>query len=89
MNNKTKHRIEMVKAMECVARCINDEDIFESWLMCGVADGDIDDNTVDEDLEYYVQDDNFKDLMDLFLRLMVRAKNSGGLYCGGVVTEAG
>lgn len=89
MDKKMKNRIEMVRAMECVARSINDEDIFESWLMCGVADEDIREDTVDEDLEYYVEDENFKELMDLFLRLMVRASKSGGLYCGGVVTEAG
>lgn len=79
-------RIKMVRAMEFIARQINDETIFESWLMCGVADGDIDGSETDEDLECYVDDDKeFADLMGLFLRLMKRAGKSGGLYCDNVV----
>lgn len=35
-------RIKCVKAMEFLARQINDEEVFEEWLMDGVADGDID-----------------------------------------------
>lgn len=81
-------RAEVVKAMETLARCINDEDIFESWLMVGVADGDIDSDTELEDVdEYYTEDKNFSELMDLFLRLMSRAKNDDtGLYCDGIVS---
>ena len=43
--------------METLARCINDEDIFDSWLMLGVADGDINGSEDDEDIEYYCEDD--------------------------------
>ena len=82
-----KKRTEVVRAMETLARCVNDEEVFESWLMCGVADGDITSETTDEDLEYYCEDDNFSDLMGLFLRLMARARKSGGLYEDGVVSE--
>ena len=35
-------RAKMIVAMEFIARQINDEDVFDRWLMCGVADGDID-----------------------------------------------
>lgn len=81
-------RAEVVKAMETLARCINDEDIFESWLMVGVADGDIDSDTELEDVDgYYTEDKNFSELMDLFIRLMSRAKNDDtGLYCDGIVS---
>lgn len=82
-----KERVKMVRAMELIARTVNDEEVFEGWLMCGVADGDIDDNTTDEELEYYAEDVNFADLMETFLRLMSRAKRSGGLYCDGIVSE--
>ena len=34
-------RIKAVKAMEFLARQINNENIFESWLTMGPADGDI------------------------------------------------
>lgn len=90
----TIERIKMVKAMEFIARQINDELIFDRWLTGGVADGDIEygdmwPRTGDEEmLDYYLEDDNFKDLMQTFLRCMASAKKSGGLYCDGVVSEA-
>lgn len=82
-------RKKMVLAMELVCRQINDEDVFMGWLSNGVADGDIsygewDPQTVDD---YYVEDENFRDLMDCFLRRMYRARESGGLYCNGIVTK--
>lgn len=84
-------RIKLIKAMELLARQINDEDIFYGWLLNGVADGDIPygDLTVnDEDeAEYYTDDTTFAELMDTFLRLMSKAYKSGGLYCDKVVSE--
>lgn len=81
-------RKKAVLAMEFLARQINDEDIFESWLMCGVADGDIKYGSLDPEEvdDYYIEDDHFKELMGLFLRLMKRANKSGGLYCDDVVS---
>lgn len=84
-------RIKMVKAMEFVARQINDEEVFEGWLLNGVADGDIEYGSLEvepddeENLEYYIRDDDFAELMACFLRRMAGAKKSGGLYCDGVV----
>lgn len=91
MNTTT--RIQMVKAMEFIARQINDEEVFEPWLINGVADGDIEygDLTVKdtdaEELEDYIQDENFAELMDLFLRRMKAAYRSGGLYCDRVLSD--
>lgn len=73
-------RAKVVRAMETIARCVNDEEVFYRWLLCGIADGDIDDDTTDEDLEYYCEDKTFADLMERFLDLMTAAKRSGGLY---------
>lgn len=89
MDKKKIHRAKMVLAMEYIARQINDEMIFERWLMCGVADGDIEYGSLDvENVEdYYIEDDNFKELMTDFLRLMTDAWKSGGLYCGGIVSK--
>lgn len=85
-------RIKMVKAMEFIARQTNDEEVFESWLTCGVADGDIEygDLSVNKDdeenLSYYIEDDEtFSEMMAEFLWLMKKAARSGGLYCDGVV----
>lgn len=91
--NSTKERIIAVKAMEFLARQVNDEDVFELWLSEGVADGDIEYGDVtarpeDEDnLDYYIKDENFADLMSTFLFLMKAAKKSGGLWCGDVTSK--
>ena len=84
-------RKKMVAAMEFIARQINDEDVFEDWLVNGVADGDIKYGSLDPEEvdDYYIEDDNFRDLMDLFLGLMRGAKRSGGLYCDEIVTKEG
>ena len=83
-------KVKAVKAMEYLARQINDEEIFEEWLLDGVADGDIDYGDLDvkdedpEALDYYLEEDNFRDVLRVFLRVMSRARKSGGLWCGGV-----
>ena len=86
-------RMSMVKAMEFIARNLNDEEIFEGWLVYGVADGDIryGDVAVNRDdeemLDCYIQDEAFAELMQLFLSLMAKARNSGGLYCDHIVSK--
>lgn len=79
-------RVALVRAMETVARAVNDEELFiRIWLELGVADGDIDETTTDEELDYYITDESFRDLMDTFMYLMSKAYKSGGLYCDGVL----
>lgn len=87
VKNKTE-RFEMLKAMELIARSVNDEEVFTLWLNCGIADGDIDESTTLEDLEYYMEDDIYADIMDTFLLLMKRAYKSGGLYSDRVVSKS-
>lgn len=84
-----KHeRATAIRAMEFLARSLNDESIFNLWLSLGVADGDIDGSETDDDLEYYYEDDtDFAEIMDVFLTAMARAKKSGGLYIDGVVSK--
>ena len=88
----TNERVKMLKAMEYIARQINDEDVLLRWLVNGVADGDIEygDLTAEDDgsNEYYAEDKHFADLMDTFLWVMYKAYRSGGLYCDGVVSKA-
>lgn len=84
----TKKRCEIVRAMELLARAVNNEDIFYPWLMVGVADGDIGQNTADEDLSCYIEsDEDFADLMDTFLVLMRNAYEDGGLCVDNVVSK--
>lgn len=84
----TKERIEIVRAMETIARAINHEGIFEEWLIYGVADGDIDETTKDEELDYYVEDnETFGELMSTFTHMMQKVHKHGGLYVDGVVSD--
>ena len=90
-------RLQLVRAMDLIVRNLNDEEMMEAWLMCGVADGDIKEDTPDEYLEYYAEDDTFASLMALFCRTMRWAINSPDLskeeqkngnyilYCDGIV----
>lgn len=83
MDKKTKERVDMVRAMETIARSINDEEVFMGWLMCGVADEDITPETTDEDIVDmgYTEDKTLVGLMDCFLRCMRGACRSGGIWC--------
>ncbi len=49
------------------------------WRSVGPDDAD--------ELEYYMEDEPFADLMDTFLRCMAHARRDGGLYCDGVVSK--
>lgn len=82
-----KLRCEIVRAMEKIARTVNDEEVFDIWLLDGVADGDIDETTTDEELEYYIEDEEFAYLMNVFTILMKHAYKSGGLYVDGIVSR--
>lgn len=83
---KLELRAKVVRAMDLLCRCINDEEVFMPWLSVGVADGDITSETTDEDLEYYCEDDNFAELMYYFLRRM-KAAEKDGLYVDGVLSK--
>lgn len=99
MNKENKemnreNRVKMVKAMELIARMINDEDVWFHWAAMGVADGDIETGDLTPDdpdgvLEYYLEDEHFAYTMETFLSVMARAKKSGGLYCDNVVSSFG
>ena len=89
----TTERIKMVKAMEFITRQINDEGVFEGWLIGGVADGDIKYGDLEvrdedrEDLAVYIEDESFADLMHTFLYVMKNASRSGGLCCDKMVDK--
>ena len=86
-------RIKLIKAMEFIARQVNNEEVFEEWLLDGVADGDIKYGDLDVGIEdttelyYYMEDDNLAYLMDLFMGLMKNARRHGGLYCDDVTSK--
>ena len=83
-----KKRCALVRAMDLIARSVNNEDFIEEWLIRGVADGDIRKDTEDDELEYYIEDVAFADLMDTFLHVMKNAQRDGGLYYDRVLSKA-
>ena len=90
---KKSRRLALI-CMEFMARQINDEDVFYSWLMCGVPDGDIqygnfDLDQIAEDDEVMLDDEGFYGIANCFLARMKAAHISGGLWCGNVCTIAG
>ena len=82
-------RKKMVLAMEMLVRSVSNEELIESWLSCGVPDGDIQKYEIDEVDEYFTEDKNFAELMGLFLKIMAKAKRDGGLYADGVSSKEG
>ena len=87
-----QERIAMVRAMETIARGINDEAIFEEWLEFGIPDGEITKGTADEELECYITDDVLSDLMGTFAHMMKRATKGiegykDALYCDGCTSN--
>lgn len=77
------NRIKMIKAMEFIARNVADEEVFDYWLRNGVSDGeitygDLSLNADDfENLNWWLDTDNFEDLCTEFLTLMKYAREDG------------
>lgn len=82
-------RKKLVLAMELIARCINDEEVFAHWLACGVADEDIPRFSVDvADVDdSYIEDSSLAQLMTCFLGRMNAAYACGGLTIDGVTSD--
>ena len=81
-------RVKMIRAMDFIARQLNDEDIFFKWLTIGVADEDC--NNDDEYIaNVYCDDETFSDIMGCFVTVMRDAYRSGGLFCDNVVSNEG
>lgn len=94
-------RMKLVKAMEMIARCVNNEEVFDIWLSLGVPDGDIkygDLTVTEDDIDPYYcgaegwwseeeANEHLAELMHLFLEVMHDAREDGGLYCDDVVSK--
>lgn len=82
-----KERLEVVRAMDTIAKTLNDERDYVWWAAMGIPDGEIDNNTKDEDIEWLCEDDIFPDLLFNFCRIfgMKKEKAKGFLYCDGIV----
>ena len=75
--------------MDTIAKMLNDERDYARWALAGIADGEIEEDTKDEDIEWLCADDIFPDLLFNFCRVfgMKNEKATGFLYCDGVVAK--
>ena len=81
-------RKSLVLSMDRIIRSINCEIYIEQWLMSGVPDGEFyNDSTIDDVDDFYIQDDEFKVLMDVFSKLVDKAIRNGGFYCDGITSK--
>ncbi len=91
----TKQQIEkratVLKAMDTIAKLVQNEDVFEIWLDFGIPNGTIDEKTMPEDLEELCDNESMLDIMYTFQKLIKRADKNGGLYLfdgeEGLMTE--
>lgn len=68
-------RKALVKRMDNIITSLNDEELIESWLMCGCPD-----ESTDEDYEWFAENtDEFLDLVTLFTKIVDEAL----VGCGG------
>lgn len=76
------NRAKAIVAMEYLIRCVNNEELIDSWLMCGVADGDIEFGNFDISQvdRYYTKDENFNEICEIFMKTMARARKDSGLF---------
>lgn len=89
MDKKDKQaRIRVLRAMDTIAKCLNNENSYAWWAYVGIPDGAVNETTKDEDLEWLCDDDTFSELLLNFCRLFGMSKTmaSGFLYCDGVVS---
>lgn len=88
MNKDTRKK--MLVAMDFIARQMNNEGYIDLWFMYGVPDGmldgSLDINLIDDD-DVMLYDDNFAEMMEVFLKCMKKSFANGGLYCDGIISK--
>ena len=92
MTVKSK-RMDMVRAMEYIARQVSNDEVLDLWVNLGVVGNDIPYSVLtdgsEEWLEKYITDEGLSNLMRVFLRVMAMAYAEDGLWCAGVSSKEG
>lgn len=82
-----KKRCEILRAMDLIARTLNNDPLYTEWMIEAVIDEDMTDQTTDKDLEGYVKnDDEFAGILYTFLHVMSEAFQQDGLTVDGVAS---
>ena len=87
-NINLKERVSVIRAMDTIVRSLNDEEYVAWWLEDGVPDGEIDEETTDEELYWLVDDDeSFADIMSTFIKIMRRQPVNGAMWVDNVLSK--
>lgn len=83
-----KERVSVIRAMDTIIRSLNDERDILWWLDSGVPDGEINEETTDEELYWLVDDDeSFADIMSTFVKIMRRQPVNGAMWVDNVLSK--
>lgn len=87
-NINLRERVSVVRAMDTIVRSLNDERDILWWLDSGVPDGEINEETTDEELYWLVDDDeSFADIMSIFIKIMRRQPVNGAMWVDNVLSK--
>lgn len=87
-NINLKERVSVIRAMDTIVRSLNDERDILWWLDSGVPDGEINEETTDEELYWLVDDDeSFADIMSTFVKIMRRQPVNGAMWVDNVLSK--
>lgn len=87
-NINFKERVSVIRAMDTIIRSLNDERDILWWLDSGVPDGEINEETTDEELYWLVDDDeSFADIMSTFVKIMRRQPVNGAMWVDNVLSK--
>jgi hypothetical protein len=87
-NINFKERVSIIRAMDIIVRSLNDEKDILWWLDSGVPDGEINNETTDEELYWLVDDDeSFADIMSTFIKIMRRQPVNGAMWVDNVLSK--
>ena len=87
-NINFKERVSIIRAMDTIVRSLNDERDILWWLDSGVPDGEINEETTDEELYWLVDDDeSFADIMSTFTKIMRRQPINGAMWVDNVLSK--
>ena len=87
-NINLKERVSVVRAMDTIVRSLNDERDILWWLDSGVPDGEINEETTDEELYWLVDgDESFADIMSTFIKIMRRQPVNGAMWVDNVLSK--
>lgn len=87
-NINLRERVSVIRAMDTIVRSLNDERDILWWLDSGVPDGEINEETTDEELYWLVDDDeSFADIMSTFIKIMRRQPVNGAMWVDNVLSK--